>query len=296
MFTYIIAFLFSIAHATPGQPIITSGGTAKTFLPLNIQNTCQIITGSLTPTSSAVNAPKCSMYMSTTTGSVYIKQDAGSSTNWNALAALALGGQGAMSIFGTSGTFTTLASSSAATVYRYIVIGAGGGGGGSNGASSASGGGGAGGTSMGSFTGVAASTGITITVSSSGGTAGSSAGGTGGTGGTSSIGTPVSVSCTGGIGGTGSTSGAVAGGAGGTCTGGTLNTAGAQGSRAPSTSLGGQGAASIAFGTGGFPGLPGQGGGVAGAGFGSGGGGSIATTAAGGTGGGGLVIIWQETP
>lgn len=85
MISFILYFVLSFAHATPGQPIITSGGTARTFLPLNVQNTCQIITGSLTPTSSAVSAPKCSMYMSTGTGSVYIKQDAGSSTNWNAL-------------------------------------------------------------------------------------------------------------------------------------------------------------------------------------------------------------------
>lgn len=207
-----------------------------------------------------------------------------------------IGSVGSQTNFTSSGTFTTPVDSSTKTVYRYWVIGAGGGGGGSNGASSAGGGAGAGGSSIGTFTGVAGNTAITITVSSSGGTAGAGTGGTGGTGGTSSIGSPVSVSCTGGVGGVGSTTGAVAGGAGGTCSGGGINMAGQAGSRAPSTSLGGQGASSNILGTGGFPGMPGSGGGVSATGFGAGGGGAIATTAGGGSGAPGLVIIWQDTP
>jgi hypothetical protein len=79
-----ILLLGSISMATPGQPVVTKGGYASTYLPINIQNQCYVIPGALNPTSTAVNAPACSMYLSTN-GNAYIKQDAGSSTNWSQL-------------------------------------------------------------------------------------------------------------------------------------------------------------------------------------------------------------------
>lgn len=65
------------------------------------------IAGSLNPTSSAVNAPAGSMYLSTSTLIAYIKQDSGSSTNWLALgnvSGVASSVDGEVALFnGTSG-------------------------------------------------------------------------------------------------------------------------------------------------------------------------------------------------
>lgn len=198
------------------------------------------------------------------------------------------------SVFTAGGTFTTPSNSTTATVYKYRCVGAGGGGGGVLSAvGSGGGGGGPGAYSEGTFTSVAASTGITITIGAAG-TAGASSGTNGGTGGTSSIGTPVNVSCTGGIGGTGtsSTTTYCAGGAGGTASGGTINMSGGNGfnSNGSTTGFGGSGG-STAFG--GF-GVGGQanviGAGSPGAGYGAGGGGAF-QTASGGAGAAGIIII-----
>lgn len=123
-------------------------------------------------------------------------------------------------VYSTSGsaTFTTPADSSSATVYEYEMVSGGGGGGAADGTTASAGGGGAGAEAGGTFTGVAASTAISLSV----GTAGSGAApgaGQGTSGGTTSIGSPVSVSCSGGTGGVSSASGAGASGNGGTVTG-----------------------------------------------------------------------------
>jgi len=199
----------------------------------------------------------------------------------------------AQQVFTASGTFTTPANSNAGTVYKYRMIGGGGGGGGANGANSYGAGGGQGGYAEGTFTGIAANTGITITIGA-GGTSGSSAGGNGGTGGSTSIGSPVSVTCAGGAGGNGSTGSTnVAGGAGGGVSGSpNLAIGGSSGfhSSAPGQ-IGGKGAGGQ-FGEGGNPGAANVAAtGGTGTGYGSGGGGSIGTTAGGGPGQGGLVII-----
>jgi hypothetical protein len=211
--------------------------------------------------------------------------------------------QGLMTVFTSGGTFTTPSDSTTSTIYRYIMCGAGGGGGGSS-TAGAAGGGGAGALAIGTFTGVSASTGITITVGS-GGAAGTSAGGNGGTGGNTTIGSPVSVTVNGGTGGGGTTgSSAAAGGSGGSL-----------GSGSPAYSMPGMRGNGGGFGTGGVILI----GGMGGSGPFSGGGGqpiASATTAAGinatgscsgasgGTGGpsaggigaNGLVIIEQLTP
>lgn len=204
--------------------------------------------------------------------------------------------------FTGTGTFTTPANSSAQTVYRYRMVGAGGGGGGANGTIAAGGGGGAGGYAEGSFTGIAASTGVTITVAS-GGSGGVNTGGVGGLGGSTVIGSPVSVTCTGGGGGNGSTAAtpaAASPGVGGSCTGGSpsvIETGGTGGFGNSITTgvyfISGTGASS-AFGNGGI-GTPQATGGGASNSYGGGGGGAGATTAIGGAGGGGLVIIERET-
>lgn len=208
----------------------------------------------------------------------------------------------AITTFTSNGTFTTPAGSSAATVYRYRIIGAGGGGGGANGTGATAGGGGSGAYAEGTFTGVAAATGITVTVGATG-AAGANTGGTGGTGGSSSIGSPVSITCTGGVGGVGSTSATIsapAGGAGGTVSVGSpsVSVRGANGSpgngASTTTLLGGQGAASP-LGGGGMGACAGFGNGTAGVAPGSGGGGAAGATAAGSVGAIGVVIIERMT-
>jgi hypothetical protein len=223
----------------------------------------------------------------------------------NAAAALAnLGGlstRGSQT-FTSSGTFTTPSNSTTSTVYHYRIQAGGGGGGGSNGAAAVAGGGGSGAYAEGTFTGVAASTGITITVGVAG-TAGANTGGAGGNGGTSSIGSPVSISCAGGSGGVGATTDLAQGGAGGAVTGSPtmLSVAGQKGLSGTRTNAGASSTNVIGGGTGacsilGVGGVGGQAG-IAGTaqaaatGYGAGGGGALSTSAAGSAGSAGIVII-----
>lgn len=82
-----LLLVFSIT-AQAGAPIIFSGNDAKTLKPnIDLFGSTKILSGSLNPSSTATNAPKGSLYMSTSTGLLYRKSDAGSSTNWNTLAA-----------------------------------------------------------------------------------------------------------------------------------------------------------------------------------------------------------------
>lgn len=195
-------------------------------------------------------------------------------------------------------TFTTAATSSASTVYFYVCTGGGGGGGGTNGSNAAGGGGGAGATAFGVFSGVAASTSITIAT----GTGGAGGNNTGGNG---SAGTASTITATGistitanpGNGANGSTTTATAGGTGSTATNGTLNVSGAAGMNAATAATtaglgaasfwgsGGQNAAALITGSGGTA-TP----------YGAGGGGALGTTATAGSGAAGIVIVIQITP
>lgn len=112
---FVFVFLFCLnVFATPGSPVLTSAGFVKTFLPLNISNQCYIITGTADPSSVAQNAPECSMYMSTN-GNAYIKQDAGSSTNWSKIAT---GASAVTTVFGRSGAVVAVAND-----YTFSLIG-----------------------------------------------------------------------------------------------------------------------------------------------------------------------------
>lgn len=216
----------------------------------------------------------------------------------NATTALAnLGGLSARGsqTFTSSGTFTTPANSKTSTVYHYRIQ-AGGGGGGSNGAAAGAGGGGNGAYAEGTFTGVAPSTGITVTVGTAG-AAGASSGTAGTAGTTSLIGSPVSISCSGGAGALGSTSAVTAGGAGGTVTGSPnivsiAGRVGSPGVAAAASIAGGDGSSSM-FGNGGIGGRVGASAAAlsAATGYGAGGGGGTGATGAGSAGTAGIVII-----
>ena len=63
--------------------VFPSGDEAKVLKDgFRMSNDMKILTGALDPTATAVDAPKGSSYQSSTTGKTYVKQDAGSTTNW----------------------------------------------------------------------------------------------------------------------------------------------------------------------------------------------------------------------
>lgn len=66
--------------------VIFSGTEVKALKQnLSLNGAVKILSGTVTPTSSAVDAPAGSLYLNTTTAKVYKKTDAGSSTNWQEL-------------------------------------------------------------------------------------------------------------------------------------------------------------------------------------------------------------------
>lgn len=115
-------------------------------------------------------------------------------------------------------TFTTDNTSTTSTVYYYKATGGGAGGGGSSGSAAAGGGGGAGGSCVGTFSGIAPSTTVTISLGAAGG--GGAVGVNGGVGGNSTVSATglTTVTATGGAAGGGSTSNDAQGGVGGSCT------------------------------------------------------------------------------
>ena len=67
-------------------PIIFSGGSAKLLKStLDFFGQSQILSGTSDPTSVATLAPVGSLYLNSSTGIIYRKNDAGSTTNWTAL-------------------------------------------------------------------------------------------------------------------------------------------------------------------------------------------------------------------
>lgn len=79
-----LALAFLQATAYPAAAVFSSSTEVKTLKDnLSINGKCKFLTGTADPTSSAQNAPACSVYMNTSTGKLYRKTDAGSSTNWN---------------------------------------------------------------------------------------------------------------------------------------------------------------------------------------------------------------------
>lgn len=119
--------------------------------------------------------------------------------------------------FTGSGTFTTPVGSTTSTIYHFKLWAGGGGSAGNAIGDGNYGTEGAGGGQYceGTFTGVAASTGITVTIGA-GGTAGTNAPTAGGNGGNTTLGSPVSITCHGGTGGRVATSSVFFGAAGGT--------------------------------------------------------------------------------
>ena len=297
-------WVLSISVATlqpPGSFLPLSGGTISGNLTVGGTLTGSLAGNATTATTATTAINQSGGTVSATTGAFtgILTAPKFPATN--------LASQGLKTVFTTSGTFTTPSTSSTATIYYYKMVGAGGGGGGANGAYAASGGGGAGAYAEGTFTGVAPSTGITITIGS-GGTAGANTGGTGGTGGSTILGTPVSITCSGGSGGSGSVNSSTSlsnGGIGGTVTGSPnilfINgEQGLGGYSLTSTGIWGGNGASSPLGIGGVSNFNLTGVGTSNSassvGYGSGGQGTISTGAIGGAGMQGICLIIQLTP
>lgn len=207
-----------------------------------------------------------------------------------------------LTVFTSSGTFTTSANITTSTVFKFTVTAGGGGGGGSSYTQGGAGGGGSGGTTVYIGSGLSPSTGYTVTIGAAGG--GGAAGTSGSNGGSSSIVLgATTIASNPGQGGGGVTAGSPAaimigyGGSGGSTSGltGTILIGGGGGG----FGVGGNGAGITFFGGTGGASFWGQGGlsGTAGLAFGSGGGGAYYSggPVAGSAGKSGIVIAeWQE--
>jgi len=105
-------FLITINASAQSPWYFGSGKAVNLTNAIEYKNCVQNISGSLDPSSVAVNACAGSMYLSTS-GTIYVKQDAGSSTNWLPLGIATPGSL--TSINGQSGPSVTLASGASGT-------------------------------------------------------------------------------------------------------------------------------------------------------------------------------------
>jgi hypothetical protein len=83
MFFKLLVFFFItfIAFSAKAQWYFGDGEAVNLTNGIKYDNGTKLIAGALDPSSTAVNAPPSSLYFSTS-GTVYVKQDSGSSTNW----------------------------------------------------------------------------------------------------------------------------------------------------------------------------------------------------------------------
>lgn len=284
----------------PSPILFGPGGIAsnlQTGLQFNNGSGPSVLTGTVNPSSVATTGVEGSLYLNSSSGITYQKQDNGSSTNWSPLALLnsaGIVGQGVQWFQKVAGTytFTTPANSTTATIYSFIMTGGGGGGGHTTTGYLGTGGGGGGGSAIGTFTGIAPSTAITVTVGAGG------SGSSGTAGGSTTIGlasNPPTVTG----GGVGSTDN-YGSGAGGTLTAGTgyLAIPGVTGGYGQSVAAttnaqtGGMGGGSL-WGQGGYGGTNQTGNGSSAQPPGAGGGGGYLPSANGGNGADGCVLITQ---
>lgn len=120
-FIFLILSLIYSQHSIAQSPWYFGSGEAVNLTNgIKYNNTVRIIAGSLNPSSSAVNAAAGSMYLSTN-GTTYVKQDAGSSTNWLPLGVSTPGTL--TSINGQSGPSVTIASGTAGTDFAISASG-----------------------------------------------------------------------------------------------------------------------------------------------------------------------------
>lgn len=101
---YLVLLLLLVCSETEAQSpwYFGSGEAVNLTNGIAYKNGLKNISGTLDPTVTAVNAPKGSVYESTSTGRLYVKQDAGSTTNWFPLAS-SLGTPNKLAYFNTTG-------------------------------------------------------------------------------------------------------------------------------------------------------------------------------------------------
>lgn len=90
----LLLFLLFSSQALAGPAIIFSGSNVKTLKPnYDLNGSSSIMSGTTDPTSVAVSAPAGSIYLNTSSGNVYKKNDAGSTTNWSQFTTASSSGQ-----------------------------------------------------------------------------------------------------------------------------------------------------------------------------------------------------------
>lgn len=90
VFSIIVLFFFgmTLSFGQVAPPAVIFSGKYGKILPsdgLKFKDDTLVIAGSIDPTVTAYDAPAGSIYLSSSTGKTYQKQDAGSSTNWSVL-------------------------------------------------------------------------------------------------------------------------------------------------------------------------------------------------------------------
>lgn len=91
--------------------VIFSGNDVKALKPnLDLNGIVKVMSGAVDPTSVATTAPKGTIYLNTSTGITYQKQDAGSTTNWFKHAKNPMNNGGDTIYGGAAGTETRLAN------------------------------------------------------------------------------------------------------------------------------------------------------------------------------------------
>lgn len=80
---FTVSTMLAISQPAFPDAVIFSGSDVKTLKPnIDLFGNAKILSGAVDPSSVATSAPIGSMYMNTSNGNLYKKQDAGSSTNW----------------------------------------------------------------------------------------------------------------------------------------------------------------------------------------------------------------------
>jgi len=111
---FVVHTIFSCEPAKAGPAAIFNGNVVKLLKPgASLNGFVNILAGSTSPQSVAVNAPAGSLYLQYgSSGNAYVKMDNGTSTNWSLISTGGGGGgTGAYTVYGSTGSPVVVSSS-----------------------------------------------------------------------------------------------------------------------------------------------------------------------------------------